>query len=303
MTIKVNIVNNKYDDLGRYFYILIKILSKFSQHVIVYNKPWIKTELYSKFIFDLENVKIIDNNTDIKSDIYLTDLKIPNTKNININNGIWKKDRYLPVMHPNIYNLNFNSLINTFRNNHQNIGIFFAGNTNANIYYSINNLLNRFLLANLAKKHQSYKNIKSIEDLQSNLLDKIIILEKNNLKIPNNNWLKYLSLAKFFLSLPGSKTEKNYSFCKNGINYVTHNTIEAMSVGSIPILSNHEIFSKNPLQNKHNCLIYNSPRKMIEAINYALQMPEEERLFMRNNVINYYNNYLDTSKIFEKIIE
>lgn len=79
-----------------------------------------------------------------------------------------------------------------------------------------------------------------------------------------------------------------------------HNVIEAMAVGTIPILCYEDWFSPN-LVHGENCLTYKTLDEIPNLIKLANSMNPNEIERMRRAVINYYEHYLNPSKIADFI--
>lgn len=145
----------------------------------------------------------------------------------------------------------------------------------------------------------------------STLSDKTIILKKNDadtlkqeqlinskdytnkvvvseVRTEREDWLKLLSRADFFICPPGV------------IMPWSHNCIEAMSVGTIPILQYTESFYPN-LKHGENCLRFTNEQELGMAIENALAMEQSEIEVMRKNVFNYYNSHLSMDSVIKKI--
>jgi glycosyltransferase involved in cell wall biosynthesis len=97
-------------------------------------------------------------------------------------------------------------------------------------------------------------------------------------------WLIELSNADFFLALPG------------GYMPMCHNVIEAMAVGTIPILS-YENYFFPALTHGKNCLAYRHLEDLPGLIKSASQMDHKTIEAMRNSAIEYYSLYLNPSKV------
>lgn len=100
------------------------------------------------------------------------------------------------------------------------------------------------------------------------------------------DWLRDLAQCDFFLCLPGLTIP------------VAHNIVEAMAVGSIPILSYPEWFSP-PLKHEENCLVYDGEDGLVEAVEQALAMSAEEIAAMREHVSTYYDEHLRPERLAE----
>lgn len=114
--------------------------------------------------------------------------------------------------------------------------------------------------------------------------EQVIISE---VKTRDEDWLKFLSIADFFISPPGFK----YPWC--------HNAIEAMAVGTIPILQYSHLFVPE-LVHMENCIRYRNLDELQDAISTAMNMEKEDIARMRANVIAYYEQHLSPEAIVKQ---
>lgn len=99
-----------------------------------------------------------------------------------------------------------------------------------------------------------------------------------------NQWLSELASANFFLALPG------------GYMLMCHNLIEAMAVGTIPVLS-YEDWLAPTLVHGQNCLTYRTLEELPALIDAINQMDQSAIAKMRQAVIDYYDRYLSPDNI------
>jgi glycosyltransferase involved in cell wall biosynthesis len=203
-------------------------------------------------------------------------------------------------MHPvQVIDYNDNVLID-LRKTRRTFNIFFAGNNEKNDYSAqqLNqkfNVISRFdVISFLKNKLDKSVPLKAISERQE--LYKLLHTDANNkgviiseVKTDDADWLTFLSKANFFIAPPGV----SYPWC--------HNSVEAMGVGTIPILQYSNLFYPQ-LEHKKNCLTYNNYDELEEAIKLAFTMKEEEIALMRQHAIAYFEAYLSPDAIAKKII-
>jgi hypothetical protein len=97
--------------------------------------------------------------------------------------------------------------------------------------------------------------------------------------MPLGDYLNALRACDFFLSPPG--------WCLP----FSHNLIEGMASGSIPVLNGGE-FLHPPLQHGVNCLSFTTKDGILHAIKAAMGMSPQEIVGMRRQVIQYYEEHL-----------
>jgi hypothetical protein len=107
-------------------------------------------------------------------------------------------------------------------------------------------------------------------------------------KGPPWRWLDELRNADFFLCLPGSHM------------LMCHNSVEAMSVGCIPILCYENWFSPH-LVDHVNCLSYRDLGGLKRAIETASTMTVDEIVALRSQVMKYYECHLNCVNVAKRI--
>ena len=129
-----------------------------------------------------------------------------------------------------------------------------------------------------------------VEELQETFSDpQIVIVRTEHQPIAEAEWLAVLSQSDFFLACPGA----HMPMC--------HNVIEAMRVGTIPLLQYPEYFHP-PLESDVHCLVYRDKETLVQQVRSALQMPPEKIYEMKKNVINYYEQYLHPPAWVERLL-
>lgn len=106
--------------------------------------------------------------------------------------------------------------------------------------------------------------------------------------IQHKDWMKYIKQSAFLIAPPGFEMP------------FSHNVIEAIACGVIPIIQYSNYFTP-ALKHKKNSLVFNNAQELEEVINYALNMSDSNIEIMRNNVIRYYNNNLSPISFVNKI--
>ena len=107
----------------------------------------------------------------------------------------------------------------------------------------------------------------------------LVIMNTRHCKVPPAAWLSTLAKARFFLACPGYRYP------------MSHNVIEALAVGSVPILEYPEQFYP-ALQNGVNCLTFNGVENLKDVAKRALAMPDDKWATMRDAAITYYEQHL-----------
>jgi hypothetical protein len=118
--------------------------------------------------------------------------------------------------------------------------------------------------------------------------DKLVVWDGSDEKIKLEEYMKLLSRSRFALCPAGT----HFPHC--------HNSIEAMSMGAIPILEHPEMFYPG-LEDGKNCLAFEGRTGLFEKVQTALEMPERLVKEMRANVLRYYAANLAPESIVERI--
>ena len=207
-------------------------------------------------------------------------------------------------MYPRIYNYFYNK-IHINKKPNFNFRIFFSGSifndVYNNFYWSqepvkfpnrievINNIIKEF--------GENIFFIKSKKDLKSSEIYRkkiIFCLHKNMVKKTSytlnfDENFKLLSESCFNLSCPGA------------VMPLCHHLVEGIKVGSIPITNCEKLIFPNLETNMS--LQYSSISELILQIKKALEMKEEEIMFRRERVLDYYDKYLSPKSFRLKFIE
>ena len=105
------------------------------------------------------------------------------------------------------------------------------------------------------------------------------ILSDSGSGITPAQWLPTLARADFFLCPPGI------------VMPMCHNVIEAMAVGTIPLIGYAEWFHPR-LQHLSNCIVFDDQDDLVEKMKMVLQMPKAQIERLRANVVDYYESHL-----------
>jgi hypothetical protein len=189
-------------------------------------------------------------------------------------------------MHPLRYFSGDIERLDTLRQSKRTMRVLLAGNMDAQVYASpqMTTLCSRFGYLNRAEWHARV--LQSGLPLQKFAAERqqvgeasIVLATSSNNRIPAAQWLDVLAGADFFISPPGVFMP------------TCHNTIEAMAVGTIPILMHHDWFHP-PLVDGEQCLVLRGAEDLPALLRRALLMPDSAIAAMRNGVVEYYERHL-----------
>lgn len=300
INLDINISNQ---EGGRFCYLLCKHFEKAGYNIIL------KMDFLFILMLDPEKKLLLKENyifvrkIHTKKNTVVIDSKSRQPQIVNINYGFNSRlntghNQYiLPYpMHPVQIDFYNHNVLKTLRTKKRTIKILFSGTWQKKQYqHSLDeyNVITRYeVLTDIIKKFNKM-NLKVISHKQQfvevlnndNNNEKIII---SDVKCADEDWLKLLSIADFFISPPGSK----YPWC--------HNSIEAMAVGTIPILQYNHLFTPQ-LVHMENCIAYDNLSELQHALTTALTLETEEIERMRKNVIKYYDEQLSPETVAKKL--
>lgn len=180
--------------------------------------------------------------------------------------------------------------------------IFMAGNFDDKYYNRMDkspffNQPSRKKVVNFLMEKVYYKPIKSISQLDNyisgnNEYNVILIDSKKDFRIPFTSLYKYLVNFDFFLALPGITIPQS------------HNLIEAMACGSIPII--HREYAEliqPPLEHDKNALLFSDLDDLDELISKTFSFSDNFVTAIRQNVIVYYSKFLSPEAIASNVLD
>lgn len=336
-TIKVKVKNQKrsiiktyvyienrniyYEDMGRYIYLLLKVLTFTEGNVALVKNinllDYRRLGIYGRKIYELDNVVLttkLPKKTENKILIYDREVNQWKSK-------IWKQlikiefDISLPVprhdnwvfmpypMHPSSYSNTQYLNIKNLRDSPRKVRILFAGNVDPRVYANTDpqSILGKFkvipraTVINTITSHlvDEILPVSSWEHMQllidGDYMQKCIILPKSNFQVPQEKWLEVVSKSDFFLCAPGV----DIPLC--------HNAIESMAVGTIPITNYPDWFFPS-LEHLKNCIRFTTKEDLIDAIKLVLNMDKSQIEELRKNAIAYYETHLSCESFLAKTV-
>lgn len=202
--------------------------------------------------------------------------------------------------YPLMYNSEYLSM-NTDLVSDRKISGFMSGNfentrytrITKNNYFDIPNRVEIFTFLSSQSYNKEIKTqnelISFIESDQDNVV--LLINAEDDFRLSFSELIRTLEKFSFFIALPGVVMPQS------------HNVIEAMSVGCIPII--HDTYANlfvPPLVNNETTLVYKSKEELNDLLLESFTKSQEEIAILRKNVVDYYDMYLSSSSVVEKII-
>jgi hypothetical protein len=266
-----------------------------------------------RHIFDFPNVKIHFGSTFKKSkdSVYVYDRFAPEnnqqwSKEVKIDCNVWgvkSNDKNWLIapfpMSPKQYLYGRQNMVHDFRSREKKFKIIFSGNTDKKSYTNpiiddFFNKINRYEIIQTVKNHLSNEELLNATTTNpTSFINKLALfewswsLEKSvNLenRIDDNEWLPFLASSYFILATPGIRMP------------LCFNVVEAMSVGTIPIIQYPEHFNP-PLEHGLNALVFDDRIDLIDKIKLALKLSPEVLNEISKNTIEYYDKYLHPKRI------
>ena len=187
-------------------------------------------------------------------------------------------------------------------NGKRNRSVFMSGNMDAVHYNRISKagffeIPSRREVAEFIQRQSYYHDIRSLEDLKRFIKGqndhKVILIDTSKqFRIPLNELKNLLQRFHFYLALPGILIPQS------------HNLIEAMSVGCIPIIHKTYAGLMCPvLKHMETALLYDSLEELDELVLSSFNLEEDIMDSLHENVLEYYNRHLTPSAVVKKLEE
>src|SRR3989338_10042683 len=183
-----------------------------------------------------------------------------------------------PRMHPLSYIYNTADKIALLRESPRTLKLFFSGNVDQKTY-SGNPITDKF---NILPRYQIIQTLKTLPKNSK------MLIESEWQRTPFDKWLPTLAKCDFFLCPPAAHMPWS------------HNVVEAMAVGAIPLINYPEWFNP-PLEHKINCVVFSNKTDLLERVEEILAMKPDEIKIMRENAIKYYEKFLSPAAFLQSI--
>lgn len=303
------------DGHGRYAYWLLYLFNKMGYTIYFYrhvNLVGFKRLGYcGRYIYALKNLKIIDSIPQKTEEmIYVFDqpreefLKKAWRKLVYVNIVRPSDYRFGEVieipfsMHPMQYHTKQPEKIPELRKTPRKLRVFFGGNTTKEAYQSKSvpqyGQLNRHeateIITQAIPETQVVTSLSDLNTLLNNntFLNKFILLkaEKSG-QLKTEEWLATVAKSQFFMCFSGTTRP------------MCHNAIEAMAVGTIPIISYNDWFFPK-LEHMKNAIVYSGKEDLMIKMRQVLEMPPNRVEELSRSVAQYYDTYLEPVYLQER---
>ncbi len=205
-------------------------------------------------------------------------------------------------MFPPIYAFQQDLHLQQFRQQARRWRIFFGGDANPEKYNkdSISSIYKKLTRAQLLQILQAnpspmyeYRELHSNAEFEltaSQQINGLVVMNTRQCKVEPVNWLRTMASSDFFLACPGVRYP------------MSHNLIEAMAVGSIPITQYPEMFFP-ALEHGKNCLVFNNEAELLAVIQQAATMPDAQRARLSQGAQDYYDTYLTPTACIHGLLQ
>ena len=308
------------DGMGRYAYLILNAFSGGGYNVYLCKsvdtfRKYRELGKYGRLMYTVKNLKMINRVPEhIREEEALFAFDRINEQ---LMSRKWKRLVYVNILwpsfckagdviwrpyyfHPTTYTQGLDKNVEALRLNQRKLRIFFAGNAIAQ-GYSLSKLRERY---NQLTRHEGVTaalelmdKVKTVEDT-AEFLDMVnngpylnecrLLMTNRTVKLSVADYWDTLSKSDFFLCFSGTDLPQ------------CHNSVEAMAVGTIPIIAYPDWFFP-ALEDGKNAILYSGTEDMKAKILKILAMPNEEILHMRKNVLEYYEKHLSNRSFIEKV--
>jgi hypothetical protein len=116
----------------------------------------------------------------------------------------------------------------------------------------------------------------------------LCLIDSRKVWIPVDRWLEVLSAFDCFIATPG--------YCMPH----AHNLMEAMAVGTVPILQYHRHLHP-PLVPGRECLSFSGPDDLLHIVGQVLHMDDADIARLREGVLQYYSSHVDPCAVISRL--
>ena len=281
---------------GRYLYYLVQDVISAGYHPIYINnfrflhtlpyKPFKKLLLQDSFGVRSKKAKLPENS------IYFSDQNIKHksaSKNINVSFELKRPENSNELQLPFAFFPTLlkqeESILYLGQNNSRSKHIFFGGKADPRSHDK----------AGIKEKYGLITRTAAIQAIEQKIKENFLPAEALHLhykpedRIQTADWMPTMADSEFFIALPGVTMP------------LCHNLIEALAVGTIPILQYPDYLDPG-LKDGYNCLVYNNSEDLIGVIKKALSLSEEIKTQLSKNAKDYYKEHLKLGQFTNRIL-
>ncbi|WP_049629614.1 glycosyltransferase [Cellvibrio sp. pealriver] len=223
--------------------------------------------------------------------------------NINYQPGYQPTDACFPMPFPMfspIYACKQDLQLTRYQNQTRQWQIFFGGDAKADKYnkQSIRTIYNKLSRAQILQilsstlDHEYYcelNNQAELNQLKQTTHTGVVVMNNRHCKVAPEQWLSTLAQSRFFIACPGVRYP------------MSHNLVESMAVGTIPITQYPELFFP-ALEDGKNCLVFSGEKDLVDVIKMAINMSERDIATIAKGAIRYYDEYLSPHQCIDRLL-
>ncbi len=298
-------------EMGRLLYAILNVFSNNGYRVLLFNDiDFSKLDKYGQRVPDIENLSLVDSVPgDTGQMFYLFDGEDracsgrPWKKKIRVGFDVfatyWFTDPLImpyPV-HPLLSGADLPDRLDRLRQNRKSLRLFFSGDTKNyfrnRVHYPDTKLPRLEVIQALLEDRDISPIHADSETALLNLFEgeyvnRCVIVNTDKIWVDFSDWLPYMSKSDFFICPPGYTMP------------MCHNVVEAMAVGTIPVINYPEWFNPT-LEHMENCIVFGDRTDLLDKIKTVLAMDQAEVAEIRKRVIDYYENHLNPAKFIREI--
>ena len=298
-------------EMGRLLYAILNVFSNNGYRVLLFNDiDFSKLDKYGQRVPDIENLSLVDSVPgDTGQMFYLFDGEDracsgrPWKKKIRVGFDVfatyWFTDPLImpyPV-HPLLSGADLPDRLDRLRQNRKSLRLFFSGDTKnyfRNRVHYPNSKLPRLEVIGTLLEDPDIRPIHADSEItlrnrfEGEHSNDCVIVDTDKMWIDPSEWLPYMSKSDFFICPPGYTMP------------MCHNVVEAMAVGTIPVINYPEWFNPT-LKHMENCIVFGDRADLVDRIKAVLAMDQAEVDELRKRVIDYYENHLNPGKFIRQI--
>ena len=306
-------------EMGRLAFYALNTFSRNGYHIMLHdNLDFEKLDdgrPYLRLVKSIDNLLMVDNVPEkTASMIYLFDQEDKRCKRLEWSrklqvrfdifsshfwSGLFRSSPLLMPypMHPLLYSDNLPSRLDDGRRQARTMRIFFSGDTDGylrnRIHYPATKLTRSEIIDTILEMPADKLLAVTSQESHAKLmhgeyLKKFVLTDNSKFRIEAPQWLESIAKADFFLCPPGY------------VMPMCHNVIEAMSVGTIPVINYPEWMTPD-LTDMDNCIAFSDREDLIRKINLVLEMGADKIREMRSSVVDYYARHLDPAGFIERL--
>lgn len=202
-------------------------------------------------------------------------------------------------MHPNVYRSYFAGTVHYWRHYPKSVRMFFAGNISRRRYGQRsrlhgNKLTRADILDAIVQEFPQHALVVDHPDELRSIITVgyhpgLLVFDATKSRLGREDWFPCLCRCEYFLALPGV------------VMPVSHNIVEAMALGCVPVCNYPEWFSPR-LVHGENVLTFDDLESLGQAVETVLHADPATTLRLRAGALDYYDAYHDAPSFMDQAL-